>query len=97
MSTFNILHRPLVTEKTASLDESKVVFRVDLNANKHQIRDAIEAAFDVKVVKVNTSVVAGKAKRWGRNMGKRSNWKKAVITLREGDEINFYGEEEGEL
>ena len=97
MIAFDILHRPLVTEKTAALEENKVVFRVDPRANKHQIRDAVEAAFDVKVVKVNTAVVAGKSKRWGRNMGKRSNWKKAVITLREGDEINFYGEEEGEL
>lgn len=87
-----ILKKPLITEKTNELKEigQVVAFEVALDANKIEIKRAIEKAFDVKVKNVNTVLVAGKRKRVGRNIGKRSNWKKAYVTLAEGD-IDFFG------
>lgn len=98
MSVFGIIKRPVVTEKTTlGADFQQYVFEVSLDANKHQIRAAIEELFDVNVTKVRTAVMQGKRKRFGRNFGKRSNWKKAVVTLRDGQSIDFYGEELEEL
>lgn len=98
MSVFGIIKRPVVTEKTTlGADLQQYVFEVSLDANKHQIRDAVESLFDVNVTKVRTAIMQGKRKRFGRNFGKRSNWKKAVVTLREGQSIEFYGEELEEL
>ncbi len=98
MSVFSIIKRPVVTEKTTlGADLQQYVFEVSLEANKHQIRSAIESLFDVHVTKVRTAVMQGKRKRFGRNMGKRSNWKKAVVTLRDGESIEFYGDELAEL
>lgn len=96
MSTvYEIIKRPIVTEKTTAFEgTNQVVFEVALEANKFMIRDAVEQLFDVKVTRVNTAVMQGKRKRFGRYFGKRSTWKKAVVTLREGDTIDFYGEEE---
>lgn len=93
---YEIIRRPLVTEKTtAAEDANQYSFEVKLDANKHQIRNAVETLFDVKVMSVNTAVMPGKRKRFGRTFGKRSNWKKAVVTLAEGDTIEFYtGDEE---
>ena len=87
-----ILKKPLITEKTNELKEvgQVVAFEVALDANKIEIKRAIEMAFDVKVKNVNTVLVAGKRKRVGRSIGKRSNWKKAYVTLAEGD-IDFFG------
>lgn len=98
MTGFNVIKRPVVTEKTTlGADLNQYVFEVSLEANKHQIQDAVESLFDVRVTKVRTAVMQGKRKRFGRTFGKRSNWKKAVVTLAEGDTIEFYGEELEEL
>lgn len=88
-----ILKKPLITEKTAEQKEAQqvVAFEVARNATKIEVKQAIEKAFDVKVDNVNTMVVAGKTKRVGRNSGKRSNWKKAYVTLQEGSNIDFFG------
>ncbi|OQY20526.1 MAG: 50S ribosomal protein L23 [Desulfobacteraceae bacterium 4572_35.1] len=88
-----VLKKPLVTEKTALLKEQGqvVVFEVAREANKIEIKQAVEKAFDVKVDDVNTMIVAGKVKRVGRQFGKRPNRKKAYVTLAEGSNIDFFG------
>lgn len=90
-----IIRKPLITEKTSLQKEAEkekvVAFEVAIDSNKVEIKQAIEKAFDVKVKSVNTSLVAGKTKRLGRNIGKRSNWKKAYVTLAEGSDIDFFG------
>jgi large subunit ribosomal protein L23 len=97
MSPEHVIRRPIaLTEKAARLrEDNKVVFEVAAQANKIQIRDAVEKLFDVKVVDVNTLLQRGKPRRLGRRMLKRKNWKKAVVTLREGDDIQFFDESEG--
>lgn len=97
MNVYDVIKRPLTTEKTTDAQAfNKFVFEVAKNATKNDIRNAIETLFEVKVEGVNTAIMQGKRKRFGRTMGKRSNWKKAVVSLREGDSIDFYvgGEEE---
>ena len=98
MTPADIIKRPIaLTEKAALLKESnKVVFEVALRANKIEIKKAVEAMFDVDVVEVNTLVRRGKMKRMGRGDAKRPNWKKAIVTLREGDDIQFFDESETE-
>lgn len=88
-----IIKKPLITEKTSQLkEESQVVaFEVAMNANKVEIKQAIEKAFDVKVENVKTLVAAGKVKRVGATFGKRSNRKKAYVTLAAGNDIDFFG------
>lgn len=88
-----IIKKPLLTEKTTmQKEDSRVVaFEVARDANKIEIKQAIEKAFDVKVDDVNTMIVAGKIKRVGRQFGKRPNRKKAYITLAEGSDIDFFG------
>lgn len=88
-----IIKRPLITEKTSLIREggNVVAFEVARSANKIEIKQAVEKAFDVKVEGVNTVLVAGKVKRVGQTFGKRSNWKKAYITLAEGSEIDLFG------
>ena len=87
-----IIKKPLVTEKSNLQKEAfeTVVFEVALDANKVEIKQAIEKAFNVKVKDVRTSVVSGKVKRVGRSFGKRSNFKKAYVSLAEGT-IDFFG------
>jgi large subunit ribosomal protein L23 len=87
-----IIRRPLITEKsTRQKDEGhQYVFEVDRNANKIEIQSAVEHLFKVKVNDVRTINVLGKMKRLGRRFGKRPNWKKAVVTVREGDRIDFF-------
>lgn len=102
MTPENIIKRPIaLTEKAATLkaDANQVIFEVDLKANKIQIKDAVEKLFDVKVESVNTLVQRGKVKRIGRQEHKRPNWKKAIVTLSSGSDIQFFDEsaaEEGE-
>ncbi|MEN9577726.1 MAG: ribosomal protein [Pseudomonadota bacterium] len=99
MTPEQVIRRPIaLTEKAALVRETgnQVVFEVALDANKIQIRDAVEQLFDVKVTSVNTLVQRGKVKRLGRREIKRSNWKKAIVTLREGDDIQFFAESEEE-
>ncbi|MDO3379077.1 50S ribosomal protein L23 [Geoalkalibacter halelectricus] len=88
-----IIRKPLITEKTSLQKEvgQVVVFEVERAANKIEIKQAVEKAFDVKVKNVNTVVVAGKVKRRGLVVGKRSNRKKAYVTLEEGSNIDFFG------
>lgn len=88
-----IIKKPLITEKTSLIKEAgqTVAFEVALSANKIEIKQAVEKAFDVKVANVNTALIAGKVKRVGRQFGKRPNWKKAYVTLAEGSNIEFFG------
>ncbi len=92
----DVIKRPIaLTEKAARLrEENKVVFEVALGANKIQIRQAVEDLFGVKVTDVNTLVQRGKPRRLGRRSMNRKNWKKAIVTLREGDSIQFFDESE---
>jgi large subunit ribosomal protein L23 len=94
MKAADVIKRPIaLTEKAARLREgNQVVFEVALDANKIQIKSAVESLFAVKVANVNTLVQRGKPRRLGRTMGKRPNWKKAVVTLAEGSDIQFYDE-----
>ena len=88
----DIIRRPLITEKANKLKEdfNQYSFEVDRRANKIEIRKAVETLFSVRVVRVQTISKAGKMVRVGRNQGKRPNWKKAVVTLVEGNSIEFF-------
>ena len=90
--TMQIIRRPIITERASDLQENqnKYVFEVLSRANKVDIRRVVESQFDVAVVKINTSNVHGKVKRLGRFQGRRSNWKKAVVTLAAGHSIDFF-------
>ena len=104
MKPHQIIKRPLLTEKGSRLKEtggaqsgadtesirSKVLFEVHSEANKIQIRQAIESLFSVKVVDVRTQVVRGKVKRLGRFVGQRAGWKKAIVSLEPGNKIEYY-------
>ena len=91
MNLYEVLRRPLVTEKSTRLSEgSKYVFEVDKRASKDQVRNAVEKAFKVGVVNVNMINVPGEVKRMGRRAVARPSWKKAIVTLKEGDKIQFF-------
>lgn len=86
-----IIIKPVVTEKSVDLmQENKYCFRVAKDANKIEIKNAIEEIFKVTVINVNTVNVHGKMKRMGRTQGKTASWKKAVVTLHEGDSIEVF-------
>ncbi len=87
-----IIIRPLITEKSTQQKEgsNQYVFEVHRDANKIEIQSAVERLFKVKVSQVRTSNVLGKVKRVGRKHGKRQDWKKATVTLKEGDRIEFF-------
>ena len=89
---YQIVKKPLVTEKGTSLTEhaNQFVFEVAVGANKIEIKRAVEKLFKVKVVKVRTANLLGKTRRVGRSMGSRSDWKKAYVTLGEGQRIDFF-------
>jgi large subunit ribosomal protein L23 len=82
----------MVTEKSTRQkeDSRQYVFEVHRDANKIEIQSAVERLFKVKVLQVRTSNVLGKVKRLGRRYGKRPDWKKAIVTLKEGDRIDFF-------
>jgi large subunit ribosomal protein L23 len=84
--------RPLITEQTSAAYQARgeYTFEVHPDASKPQIRSAIEQLFGVKVTRVWTSNQRGKEKRMGKNVGRRPNWKKAIVTLREGDTIEVF-------
>ncbi len=92
MNAEQVIRRPLITEKSTIEREPQniVTFEVDLNANKTEIRRAVEKLFDVQVLEVRTARMKGKKRRVGRNIGYRPNWKKARVRLREGDTIEFF-------
>jgi large subunit ribosomal protein L23 len=88
---YAVLLRPIITEKTTVLTGAdKYVFEVDLRANKNQIREAVQVAFNVRVAEVNTMVMKGKPKRFGRKVVNRPDWKKAIVTLVPGDKIELF-------
>lgn len=89
---YSILKRPLITEKANDTKDAlnQYSFEVAMTANKIEVKQAIEALFKVSPVSVRTLIVRGKTKRVGRNIGKRPNWKKAIVTLPEGQEIDFF-------
>ena len=87
----DVIIRPLVTEKSTTLmEDNKYSFEVAAKANKTQIKDAVEKIFKVKVTDVNTATIHGKLKRMGRHEGYRRSWKKAVVTLVPGDQIEIF-------
>jgi len=89
---YDIILKPIVTERSMDgMAEKKYTFKVDKRANKTQIKQAVEEIFDVKVDKVSTMNMTGKVKRMGKFVGKRSDWKKAIIKLTdESKEIEFF-------
>ena len=97
MSPEKIIRRPIVlTEKASLLRQSNtVVFEVAREANKIEIRRAVEKLFNVKVTGVHTLVMRGKERRMGRGYAKMQNWKKAMVTLAEGQNIDFFDEASG--
>jgi large subunit ribosomal protein L23 len=92
MNIYSVIKKPHVTEKTSVGTESTntVAIVVDRDANKIQIKQAVETLFKVKVDDVRTVNVAGKVKRFGRSFGKQSNWKKAYVTLEQGQSLDFF-------
>lgn len=91
MRIFEVLRNPLVTEKNTSLQTlGKYAFKVDSEANKTQVKQAVEKAFKVTVTSVNIMTVRGKEKRVGRKQVAGSPWKKAVVTLKPGDKIQIF-------
>jgi large subunit ribosomal protein L23 len=92
-SSQDVIQAPLISEKGTHLTESanQVLFKVRPDANKIEVKYAIETLFKVKVVQVRMARYLGKVRRIGRNMGRRSDWKKAYVTLKDGDKIDFFG------
>lgn len=89
---YRTIRYPILTEKTTLQKEAlnKVAFRVAPDATKRQIKGAVEQIFNVTVLKVHTSNMVGKNRRWRLQVGKRPDWKKAVVTLKPGDKIEFF-------
>lgn len=92
MNIYEVIKKPHITEKSTLEKDGKnvVVFHVHRDANKIEIKEAAEKLFKVKVDDVRTVNMAGKVKRTGRTVGKRSNWKKAYVTLKEGSSVDFF-------
>ena len=91
MHLYEVLRRPLITEKDTMLQaRGKYAFEVAREANKHQIKQAVEKAFKVKVTAVNVMTVPGKERRMGRREVLTPSWKKAIVTLQSGDKIEFF-------
>jgi large subunit ribosomal protein L23 len=95
MTPESIIRKPIfLTEKSNTLrGQNQVVFEVLRNANKVQIKEAVQKLFNVKVDSVNTMLYRGKDRRMGRGYAKMQNWKKAVVTLAEGQNIDFFAEQ----
>jgi large subunit ribosomal protein L23 len=92
MKMYDIIKGPLITEKATIQKEksNQLTFEVDRGANRVEIRQAVEKLFNVRVEKVRTMQMKGKFKRMGRSLGKRRDWKKAVVTLAEGHKVEFF-------
>jgi large subunit ribosomal protein L23 len=92
MTPYEIIKRPIVTEKTTLQKEAanQISFEVDRNANRIEIKKAVETVFNVKVMAVQTMQVSGKFKRRGKILGKRRDWKKAMVKLMPGERIEFF-------
>ncbi len=88
---FEIIRRPVVTESSTFLQDSRrYTFEVAVSATKHQVKEAVEEAFDVEVLKVNTMMVKGKRKRLGPRFTKSRTWKKAIVQLAPGNTITIF-------
>ena len=92
MNIYDVIKAPRMSEKTLSLKEevNQFAFSVDPRANKIQIKESVEKSFKVSVLSVRTMNVRGKKKRLGRHEGRKSNWKKALVTLKAGETIEFF-------
>jgi large subunit ribosomal protein L23 len=92
MMAQEIIKRPLITEKTSIQKEmfNQISFEVDRRANRIEIKKAIESIFNVRVASVKTMQITGKTKRRGRILGKRRDWKKAIVKLMPGERIDFF-------
>jgi large subunit ribosomal protein L23 len=92
-SPHDVIKGPLISEKGTLLTESanQVLFKVRPQANKIEVKRAVETLFKVKVEQVRMARYLGKMRRIGRSMGRRADWKKAYVTLKEGDKIDFFG------
>ncbi len=92
MNIYDVIKKPLVTEKSTLEKDARnvIALEVSRDANKIEIKQAVEKLFKVEVTGVNTVNVAGKVKRVGKHTGKRSNWKKAYVTLKEGSNVDFF-------
>lgn len=92
MDVYQILKRPLITEKGTRQKEqsNQMIFEVDRHANKVMVRNAVESIFRVKVLSVKLMNVKGKERRVGRNVGTRPDWKKAIVRLGPGENIEFF-------
>ena len=92
MHTEQVLIKPLLTEKASIVteDANRYVFKVQLKANKHQIKDAVESMFDVKVVNIRTAILPGKVKKSGRHATKSSSWKKAYVKIQDGQKLELF-------
>ena len=92
MIIFDVLKAPKMTEKTLSLKEesNQYAFEVDQRSNKVQIKECVEKSFKVNVLNVRTMNVRGKKKRMGKHQGYKSSWKKALVTLKQGDTIEYF-------
>ena len=90
---YTLIKSPIITEQTAQLGESlkQVVFKVDISANKKEIKKAVEKLFNVEVIKVTTSIVKGKTKRNRFGIYKKSDYKKAFVSISDESEIQFEG------
>ena len=94
MGIYEVIKRPVITEKAQTMKDSArtLCFEVDVDANKTEIRKAVELVFKVKVADVRTSTTAGKLRRRGRFSGYRSDWKKAYVVLKDGQKMPEYAE-----
>ena len=91
MHLYEVLRRPLITEKNTDLQaQGKYAFEIAQEANKRQVKQAVEKAFKVKVTAVNVLTVPGKRRRVGRRQVLTPSWKKAIVTLQPGDKIGFF-------
>ncbi len=92
MNAYDVVKRPVITEKTSiqKEDANQITFEVDRRANRVMIRKAVESIFGVNVIGVRTMHVKGKVKQRGRIVGKRRDWKKAIVTLVPGERIDFF-------
>jgi len=92
LTTQDVVKRPLITEKAERNREAarQFAFEVHRDATKIQVKQAVEKLFNVHVLAVRTAIARGKTKRVGRNVGRRPNWKKAFVTLKEGETIALF-------
>lgn len=89
---YDVIRTPVITEKSTALSESnKIVFKVPVDSNKKEVKEAVEKIFGVKVASVNTVKVHGKTKRFKGKIGKRSDAKKAIVTLKDGESVDVFG------